>query len=276
MLMPQGGRAASVPVADAELWQAACDESLDAAALEASGFVPGAELADVLLKLPQASAVRAMSARSRERLDRLMPQLFSAARADRRAGVEPAAPVPADAGGGAALVLSGPAGGAAGRATTPGPPVRRQRLPGRTGDRAAAAAGRRARSAHRPAAVQAHRHHRRNRPGARHAGGARGGGRAGAHQRVQGQPPRSGWAWRSTTAASMRWPRRDDWPRWPSRWSVRCWRWPNASWSPSTAACPARVPALPCSVTAASVARSWALLPIWTWCLSTTAAVRRR
>lgn len=81
VLMPQGGRAASVPAADMVLWQRACDESLDAATLEASGFVPGAELADALLKLPQAASVRAMSARSRERLDHLMPQLFDAARA---------------------------------------------------------------------------------------------------------------------------------------------------------------------------------------------------
>jgi glutamate-ammonia-ligase adenylyltransferase len=81
VLMPQGGRAASVPAADMVLWQRACDESLDAATLEASGFVPGAELTDTLLKLPQAAAVRAMSARSRERLDHLMPQLFDAARA---------------------------------------------------------------------------------------------------------------------------------------------------------------------------------------------------
>ena len=80
VLMPQGGRAASVPAADRELWQRACDESLDAAVLEASGFAPGAELADALLKLPQAVPVRAMSARSRERLDHLMPLLFAAAR----------------------------------------------------------------------------------------------------------------------------------------------------------------------------------------------------
>ncbi len=87
VLMPQGGRAASVPVADMLLWQKACDESLDAAALEASGFTHGAELADALLKLPQAAAVRAMSARSREQLDHLMPQLLDAARLS-------AAPVP--------------------------------------------------------------------------------------------------------------------------------------------------------------------------------------
>src|SRR5574337_673419 len=81
MLMPEHGQAAGAPVADVRLWQLACDEALDAATLEASGFVPGAELADALLKLPQASPVRAMSPRSRERLDRLLPQLLSAARA---------------------------------------------------------------------------------------------------------------------------------------------------------------------------------------------------
>jgi glutamate-ammonia-ligase adenylyltransferase len=81
VLMPQGGRAARVPAADQLLWQRACDESLEAATLEASGFAPGAELADALLKLPQAAAVRAMSPRSRERLDHLMPQLLDAARA---------------------------------------------------------------------------------------------------------------------------------------------------------------------------------------------------
>jgi glutamate-ammonia-ligase adenylyltransferase len=80
VLMPQGGRAASVPAADMVLWQRACDESLDASTLETSGFVPAGELTDALLKLPQAAPVRAMSARSRERLDHLMPQLFSAAR----------------------------------------------------------------------------------------------------------------------------------------------------------------------------------------------------
>ncbi|MDE2155101.1 MAG: bifunctional [glutamate--ammonia ligase]-adenylyl-L-tyrosine phosphorylase/[glutamate--ammonia-ligase] adenylyltransferase [Xanthomonadaceae bacterium] len=87
VLVPQGGRSASAPVEDRLLWQQACDESLDPALLEASGFAPGAELADALLKLPQDGQVRAMSVRSRERLDRLLPQLFGAARAS-------AAPVP--------------------------------------------------------------------------------------------------------------------------------------------------------------------------------------
>ncbi|RDD82154.1 bifunctional [glutamate--ammonia ligase]-adenylyl-L-tyrosine phosphorylase/[glutamate--ammonia-ligase] adenylyltransferase [Dyella tabacisoli] len=87
VLMPQGGRTASVPVADAVLWQEVCAGTSHAAAFEASGFAPGAEVAEALMKLPQAAAVRAMSAQSRERLDRLMPQLFIAAR-------ESTAPVP--------------------------------------------------------------------------------------------------------------------------------------------------------------------------------------
>jgi glutamate-ammonia-ligase adenylyltransferase len=80
VLMPAHGQVAAAPVADVRLWERACDETLDAATLEASGFAPAAELADALLKLPQAASVRAMSPRSRERLDRLLPQLLGAAR----------------------------------------------------------------------------------------------------------------------------------------------------------------------------------------------------
>ena len=87
VLMPEGGSRASVPAADAVLWQRACDESLDAGVLEASGFVPGAEAAEALLKLPQAAQVRAMSARAREQLDHVMPQLLVVAR-------DTASPVP--------------------------------------------------------------------------------------------------------------------------------------------------------------------------------------
>jgi len=87
VLIPQGGRTASVPAADAALWQSACAESLDAGTLEASGFAPGAEAAEALLKLSQAAPVRAMSTQIRERLDHLMPQLLAAARTS-------AAPVP--------------------------------------------------------------------------------------------------------------------------------------------------------------------------------------
>jgi glutamate-ammonia-ligase adenylyltransferase len=63
-----------------------------------------------------------MSARSREQLDHLMPQLLDAARTARAGGV-PVASVPADAGGGAALVVSGVAGRTARRAQTPGTAV---------------------------------------------------------------------------------------------------------------------------------------------------------
>ena len=87
VLMPEGGAKASVPAADAILWQRACDESLNAAVLEASGFVPGADAAEALLKLPQAAQLRAMSARAREQLDHVMPQLLAVARTT-------AAPVP--------------------------------------------------------------------------------------------------------------------------------------------------------------------------------------
>lgn len=87
VLMPQGGRGEHVPAADVALWQAACTGTLEAGTLAASGFVPGEQAADALTKLPQGGAVRAMSARSRERLDHLMPQLIAAAR-------ESVAPVP--------------------------------------------------------------------------------------------------------------------------------------------------------------------------------------
>jgi glutamate-ammonia-ligase adenylyltransferase len=87
VLMPAGGRAARVEVADATLWQQACAGAPESAALAAAGFVPGAEAAEALAKLPQASSVRAMSPRSRERLDHLMPHLIGAARAS-------AAPLP--------------------------------------------------------------------------------------------------------------------------------------------------------------------------------------
>ena len=87
VLMPEGGPKARVPAEDATLWQRACDESLDAALLEASGFVPGAEAAEALLKLQQGPQLRAMSSRTREQLDHLMPQLLAVARTT-------AAPVP--------------------------------------------------------------------------------------------------------------------------------------------------------------------------------------
>lgn len=87
VLMPEGGRTASAPVEGVALWQRACLETLDAAAMEASGFTPGGEVAETLQKLSQAASVRAMSQRSREQLERLMPQLLTVAR-------DSAAPVP--------------------------------------------------------------------------------------------------------------------------------------------------------------------------------------
>lgn len=80
VLVPEAGGTATAPVADVALWAAARDESLTAAAMEASGFVPGADVAAEMVRLPQAAAVRSMSARSAERLERLMPQLIDAAR----------------------------------------------------------------------------------------------------------------------------------------------------------------------------------------------------
>jgi glutamate-ammonia-ligase adenylyltransferase len=79
VLMPEAGGAAVAPAAGLALWQAACDETLTAAMMEAAGFVPGDGVADELVKLPRAAAVRSMSARSSERLQRLMPQLMEAA-----------------------------------------------------------------------------------------------------------------------------------------------------------------------------------------------------
>ena len=81
VLMPSGGRAARVAVADAALWQRACAGTPEAEVLEAAGFVPGLEAAEALAKLTQGASVRAMSPRSRERLDHLMPHLIAAARA---------------------------------------------------------------------------------------------------------------------------------------------------------------------------------------------------
>ncbi len=87
VLMPEGGRAARVPAADQVLWQAACAPTLTEVMLEGAGFTPADELLEALLKLAQASAVRTMSTRSRERLDHVMPQLIAAAR-------DSSAPVP--------------------------------------------------------------------------------------------------------------------------------------------------------------------------------------
>ncbi len=86
VLMPQGGRAAAAPAADKALWEQACAGSLSGETLEAVGLAPGAEIAEALHKLPQAAAVRAMPARVRAQLDRLLPQLIAVARDSVKSG----------------------------------------------------------------------------------------------------------------------------------------------------------------------------------------------
>jgi len=80
VLVPEAGGKAVVPAADVTLWEAAREETLTGEAMEASGFEPGAAVAAELTKLPRAASVRSMSARSSERIERLMPQLIAAAR----------------------------------------------------------------------------------------------------------------------------------------------------------------------------------------------------
>ncbi|HET6632025.1 MAG TPA: bifunctional [glutamate--ammonia ligase]-adenylyl-L-tyrosine phosphorylase/[glutamate--ammonia-ligase] adenylyltransferase [Rhodanobacteraceae bacterium] len=82
LLLPHAGaNAESAAAADVALWRAAVDGDLSDAMLEARGFVPGAAVRAELAALPGAAAVRAMSARSAARLDRLMPHLLAAAQA---------------------------------------------------------------------------------------------------------------------------------------------------------------------------------------------------
>lgn len=80
VLVPEAGGTATAPIADVALWKAARAETLDASLMEASGFIPGEEAAGELMKLPRTAAVRSMSARSSERIERLMPHLIGAAR----------------------------------------------------------------------------------------------------------------------------------------------------------------------------------------------------
>lgn len=81
VLVPDAGVHAAAPVADSALWSTASDQGLDAAQLANAGMPASPALAEALNSLPQAAAVRAMSARGRARLERLMPQLIAAARA---------------------------------------------------------------------------------------------------------------------------------------------------------------------------------------------------
>ncbi|MDA3914270.1 bifunctional [glutamate--ammonia ligase]-adenylyl-L-tyrosine phosphorylase/[glutamate--ammonia-ligase] adenylyltransferase [Oleiagrimonas sp.] len=81
VLVPDAGVHAAAPVGESVLWTAATEQQLDAAQLGAAGMPASMVLADALNTLPQAATVRAMSARGRARLERLMPQLIAAARA---------------------------------------------------------------------------------------------------------------------------------------------------------------------------------------------------
>ena len=65
---------------DVALWNAARADALDAEQLRASGFDAGEEARRALLSAARSAPVRMMSARSAERLDRLMPHLIAAAR----------------------------------------------------------------------------------------------------------------------------------------------------------------------------------------------------
>ncbi len=80
VLVPDAGEHASAPERESALWRAAAEQRLDVEHLRESGFEDGQALADALNTLSRAAAVRAMSARSRARLERLMPQLITAAR----------------------------------------------------------------------------------------------------------------------------------------------------------------------------------------------------
>jgi glutamate-ammonia-ligase adenylyltransferase len=79
LLAPVAGIDTTVPTAWTELWRKFDDESIDARALEAAGFAPGEAVREALVGLVRSPAVRSMAAGSRDRFDRLMPQLLQAA-----------------------------------------------------------------------------------------------------------------------------------------------------------------------------------------------------
>ncbi len=86
VMVPQAGRDATAPEPDAQLWTAAEEGELTVASLTQAGFAPADAVADALTSMQQTAAVRAMSARGRARLHRLMPQLIAAARETRAPG----------------------------------------------------------------------------------------------------------------------------------------------------------------------------------------------
>lgn len=66
-----------------QLWRALDRDGGDARELAAAGFVPAEPVREALLGLTRSPAVRSMASSSRERFDRLMPQLLQAAVASR-------------------------------------------------------------------------------------------------------------------------------------------------------------------------------------------------
>ncbi len=80
VLVPGAGEHAAAPERERALWRAASEQRLDTERLQQSGFGEQQALVDALNTLSRAASVRAMSARSRARLERLMPQLITAAR----------------------------------------------------------------------------------------------------------------------------------------------------------------------------------------------------
>lgn len=86
VLVPHGGRHAPAPEPDAALWKAAEDGNLSAEDLKNVGFDDAETLSETLRKLSTSPQMRAMSARGRARLGRLMPQLLSVAQASKAPG----------------------------------------------------------------------------------------------------------------------------------------------------------------------------------------------
>jgi [glutamine synthetase] adenylyltransferase / [glutamine synthetase]-adenylyl-L-tyrosine phosphorylase len=66
-----------------DLWRSLDRDGGEARALAAAGFVPAEPVREALLGLTRSPAVRSMASGSRERFDRLMPQLLQAAAASR-------------------------------------------------------------------------------------------------------------------------------------------------------------------------------------------------
>ncbi|GMV32053.1 MAG: glutamate-ammonia-ligase adenylyltransferase [Rhodanobacteraceae bacterium] len=77
------GAAPSLPDSWIQLWRALDRDGGDPAELAAAGFLPAEPVREALLGLTRSPAVRSMATGSRERFDRLMPQLLQAAAASR-------------------------------------------------------------------------------------------------------------------------------------------------------------------------------------------------